>query len=127
MKSESEKKSIKKSKNVLEEKRKIVKRKICIKKTNTKIVSGEPENSNDRNPSNPTIKHRRIDASCASHRKYSNLLKKHISQEKNKPTDVGRIGPKTSASYNLLQLVSIQKGGGEVAWRRGQKSSQGFE
>ena len=33
MKNESEKKSLAKSKNVLEEKRKIVKRKICIKKT----------------------------------------------------------------------------------------------
>ena len=32
---ESVKKSLEKSKNVLEEKRKIVRRKICIKKTNT--------------------------------------------------------------------------------------------
>ena len=35
MKSESVKKSLEKSKNVLEEKRKMVKPKICIKKTNT--------------------------------------------------------------------------------------------
>ena len=35
MKNESVKKSLEKSKNVLEEKRKMVKRKICIKKTNT--------------------------------------------------------------------------------------------
>ena len=35
MKNESVKKSLEKSKNVLEEKRKIVKRKICIKKTHT--------------------------------------------------------------------------------------------
>ena len=35
MKNESEKKSLEKSKNVLEEKRKIIKRKICIKKTHT--------------------------------------------------------------------------------------------
>ena len=35
MKNESVKNSLEKSKNVLEEKRKIVKKKICIKKTNT--------------------------------------------------------------------------------------------
>ena len=35
MKNESVKKSLEKSKNVLEEKRKIVKQKICIKKTHT--------------------------------------------------------------------------------------------
>ena len=35
MMNESLKKSLEKSKNVLEEKRKIVKRKICIKKTHT--------------------------------------------------------------------------------------------
>ena len=35
MKHESLKTSLEKSKNVLEEKRKVVKRKICIKKTNT--------------------------------------------------------------------------------------------
>ena len=35
MKNESVKKSLEKSKNVLEEKRKTVKRKICIKKTHT--------------------------------------------------------------------------------------------
>ena len=35
MMNESVKKSLEKSKNVLEEKRKIVKRKICIKKTHT--------------------------------------------------------------------------------------------
>ena len=35
MKNESVKKSLEKSKNVLEEKRKMVKQKICIKKTNT--------------------------------------------------------------------------------------------
>ena len=35
MKNESVKKSLEKSKNVLEEKRKLVKQKICIKKTNT--------------------------------------------------------------------------------------------
>ena len=34
MKNESVKKSLEKSKNVLEEKRKMVKQKICIKKTN---------------------------------------------------------------------------------------------
>ena len=38
MKNESVKKSVEKSKNVLEEKRKIVKRKFCIKKTNTFII-----------------------------------------------------------------------------------------
>ena len=35
MTNESVKKSLEKSKNVLEEKRKMVKRKICMKKTNT--------------------------------------------------------------------------------------------
>ena len=35
MKNESVKKSLEKSKKILEEKRKMVKRKICIKKTNT--------------------------------------------------------------------------------------------
>ena len=35
MKNESMKKSLEKSKNILEEKRKMVKQKICIKKTNT--------------------------------------------------------------------------------------------
>ena len=35
MKNESVKKSLEKSKNVLEEKRKIIKQKICLKKTHT--------------------------------------------------------------------------------------------
>ena len=35
MKNESQKKSLEKSKNILTEKRKMVKQKICIKKTNT--------------------------------------------------------------------------------------------
>ena len=35
MNKESVKKSLEKSKNILEEKRKLVKQKICIKKTNT--------------------------------------------------------------------------------------------
>ena len=39
MKNESVKKSLEKSKNVLEEKRKTVKRKICIKKTHTFTIS----------------------------------------------------------------------------------------
>ena len=38
MNNESVKKSLEKSKNVLKEKRKMVKQKICIKKTNTNFV-----------------------------------------------------------------------------------------
>ena len=40
MKNESVKKSLEKSQNVLEEKRKIVKQKICIKKTHTFTIIG---------------------------------------------------------------------------------------